>query len=289
MHRSLVFLSVLLLFALVGSARAASPWTPVDTGLDYGVFTPVDEPDSPIRIAIVRIDPTYYDFSLHTVSEEGGPALSLDEWASRHELAVLINASMYLPDVRSSTGYMRNGDHLNNPRIGTKLGSFFVAGPDSTSLPRADLLDRTVDPWETIISHYRVVVQNYRLVSNGRRILWAPGGPLYSIAAIGQDAAGSILFIHCREPITAYDFANILLGLPINIHDVAYVEGGPQAGLMLRTPATYQAWAGRHRVDFWSSGNPKAPLPNVIGVRRRALPDGTGLFPRPGDRPLAQP
>jgi hypothetical protein len=284
----------------VDLARAddAPGWTELDTGLQLGVFTAPDAPDGPERIVAVRIDPAYYEFSLHTTSEEGEPALSLAEWGRRHDLNAVINASMYLPDARTSTGYLRNGEHLNNPRIGGNLGAFFVFGPQSpdlpqadlpqADLPQADLLDRTADPWEALLPQYRSVVQNYRLIGANRRILWPQGGPLYSVAAVGQDASGAILFLHCREPITAWRFATILLALPIDIRDVMYVEGGPQAGLYLRTPLRTDVWMGRHPADFWSGGNAAAPLPNVLGARRKATPPQPGLFPDDRERPVPQ-
>jgi hypothetical protein len=279
----------------VDLARAddAPGWTELDTGLQLGVFTAPDAPDGPERIVAVRIDPAYYEFSLHTTSEEGEPALSLAEWGRRHDLNAVINASMYLPDARTSTGYLRNGEHLNNPRIGGNLGAFFVFGPQSpdlpqADLPQADLLDRTADPWEALLPQYRSVVQNYRLIGANRRILWPQGGPLYSVAAVGQDASGAILFLHCREPITAWRFATILLALPIDIRDVMYVEGGPQAGLYLRTPLRTDVWMGRHPADFWSGGNAAAPLPNVLGARRKATPPQPGLFPDDRERPAPQ-
>ncbi|MGJ3521445.1 phosphodiester glycosidase family protein [Nitratidesulfovibrio sp. D1] len=273
-------------------------WTELDTGLQLGIFPAPDAPDGPERIVAVRIDPAYYEFSLHTTSEEGEPALSLTDWARRHDLNAVINASMYLPDARTSTGYLRNGAHLNNPRIGGNLGAFFVFGPLSSDLPQADLpqadlpqadlLDRTADPWETLLPQYRSVVQNYRLIGANRRILWPQGGPLYSVAAVGQDGSGAILFLHCREPLTAWRFATILLALPIDIRDVMYVEGGPQAGLYLRTPVRTDIWMGRHPADFWSGGNAAAPLPNVLGARRKATPPQPGLFPDGRERPTPQ-
>ncbi|WP_245590879.1 phosphodiester glycosidase family protein [Nitratidesulfovibrio termitidis] len=272
-----------------GTLTDESPgWTELDTGLQLGIFPAPDAPDGPERIVAVRIDPAYYEFSLHTTSEEGEPALSLTEWARRHDLNAVINASMYLPDARTSTGYLRNGAHLNNPRIGGNLGAFFVFGPLSPDLPQADLLDRTADPWEELLPQYRSAVQNYRLIGANRRILWPQGGPLYSVAAVGQDGSGAILFLHCREPLTAWRFATILLALPIDIRDVMYVEGGPQAGLYLRTPMRSDIWMGRHLADFWSGGNAAAPLPNVLGARRRATPPQPGLFPDGRERPVPQ-
>lgn len=270
-----------LLLALVAHPAHAGTWSDVDTGLQIAVFSPPETPEGPTVLVALRIDPNVWDFSLHTATGDGGTPLSLGAWAERLGLTAAINASMYLPDVRTSTGYLRAGEHINNQRITTKFGSFFVADPDDPSLPGADLLDRTTDPWSERLPHYRMVVQNYRLISANRRILWPQGGPVYSIAAVGQDASGSIIFLHCREPMTAYDFATMLLTLPLDIRDVMYVEGGPQAGLLLHTQEQTRIWMGRHRADFWGTGNAEAPLPNILGVKRRPDRCTRPLFEQP--------
>ena len=318
-------------------------WQPLEKGLELGLF-PARFGDSDFEVVVLRIDPAEFVFSVYTVSQSGR-SLSLGEWASRHGLVAVINASMYLPDGVTSTGYLRAGETINNGRIVSKFGAFFVAEPmesdlpkekqpvsgteenggaeamqkpgeetirssstqalplsgevsgesasaDSTAsfeakaslsdtssvsplerpvspLPEADILDRSVDEWESVLPRYRMVVQNYRLISADRRLLWTPGGPRHSIAAVGKDGAGHILFFLCREPLTGVEFGTLLLQLPIDVHVVMYAEGGSQAGLFLDSMLRKQVWMGRHVTDIWTSGNLSAPLPNVIGIRRK--------------------
>ena len=168
--------------------------------------------------------------------------MPLEAWATRKGLIAATNASMYLPDGVTSTGYLRTGETVNNGRVVSKFGAFFVAGPDSPDLPGADLLDRSTDDWENLLPHYSMVVQNYRMISADRRLLWKPGGPKHSISAVGRDGTGAILFILCREPITGVDFGALLLALPIDVRVVMYTEGGSLAGLFLRTPVRSQIW-----------------------------------------------
>ena len=204
------------------------------------------------------------------------PALTLGQWADSHDLVAAINASMYLPDGVTSTGYMRQDDYINNKRLVRRFGAFFVAGPRQEGLPRADILTREDPQWQELLEQYRLVIQNYRMINDERRILWSPGGPLYAISAVAEDGAGKILFLHCREPLEAYSFAHALLHLPLDVRTVMYVEGGMQAGLVIRSPGLHQELRGRHLADFWVTGNVRAQLPNVLGIRRRhapALPD----------------
>ncbi|WP_294512940.1 phosphodiester glycosidase family protein [uncultured Bilophila sp.] len=244
------------------------PWEDLEEGLQLGLFPARFNGGGSFEMVILRIDPARYDFTVETASAEGR-ALSLGDWATRKDLVAAINASMYLPDGVTSTGYLRSGETVNNGRIVSRFGAFFVAGADDESLPGANLLDRSTDDWENLLTHYRMVVQNYRMISSERHLLWKPGGPRHSISAVGRDGTGAILFILCREPLTGVDFGTLLLALPIDVRLVMYTEGGSQAGLLVRTQARRDVWMGRYWADFWVSGSQGAPLPNVIGVRRR--------------------
>ena len=107
------------------------------------------------------------------------------------------------------------------------------------------------------------------MISSDRRILWSPGGPLYSISAVAEDGEGHILFLHCREPVEAYAFAQQLLHLPLDVRTVIYVEGGGQAGLLLRSNALRRELRGKSVADFLVTGDSAALLPNVLGARKK--------------------
>lgn len=261
--------------------RAA--WTQLEPGLAFGEF---QLNDGEARLTALRIDPARFDFILCASSQDGRPARTLGDWGEQYDLTAAINASMYLPDGSTSTGYMRQDGHVNNKRLVQRFGAFFVARPDSPNLPPAAILDRDSPDWRQRIDHYGLVVQNYRMINAERRILWAPGGPLYSISAVAQDGDGQILFLHCREPVEAYAFAQQLLHLPLDVRTVMYVEGGAQAGLLVRSASLRRELAGRHAVSFLVTGNLKATLPNVLGARRKAAP-ATGA-PASGTEPSAQ-
>lgn len=264
-------------------SRDVADWETLEPGLELGRFLGgPSTSDRPLEIVVLRIDPARFEFSIHSASDPAtqppvaGLSLSLRDWAAHNKLVAVINAGMYLPDGMTNTGYLRVGEHFNNDRVVNRFGAFFVTRPrmaadaTGTLLPGAALLDRTNATWEDWLPRYDMVVQNYRLISANRKNLWQAGGPEHSIAAIGTDNAGRILFIHCREPLTGLNLGRLLLEMPVDIRTVMYVEGGGQAGLLVDTPALSQIWMGRHPADFWTDGNVNAPLPNVIGVRRKA-------------------
>ncbi len=242
-------------------------WDVLNEGLQLGCFTGVVN-NNEFEVVIVRINPYYYDFSLHMASQNGR-AFSLYDWSRRHNLDVAINASMYLTDGFTSTGYLRNADHINNRRIASKFGAFFVADPHNPNLPSANILDRDIDNWEEIIPQYRIVIQNFRLISADRKLLWRSKNIAHSIAAVARDGEGCLLFIHTRYPMSDSNFGELLLSLPIDIRVVMYVEGGSQAGLFLRSPAFTRLWIGKHPVDILDIDHTSSLLPNIIGVRRK--------------------
>lgn len=248
-------------------AQGGAQWLPLEPGLDFGEFR---LEGAEFRLTVLRIDPKRFDFLLCASSADGKGPRALDTWGQERDLVAAINASMYLPDGATSTGYMRGAGHINNPRLVERFGAFFVACPDSEDLPSAAIVDRDAPDWKERIARYDLVIQNYRMINADRRILWSPGGPLYSISAVAQDGAGRILFLHSRTPVEAYAFAQQLLHLPLDVRTVMYVEGGAQAGLLVRSHSLRRELGGVHAPSLLVTGNLKALLPNVLGVRRKS-------------------
>lgn len=248
------------------NAEGRNPWQTLEPGLEFGEFKLAG---SDSRLTALRIDPAKFDFTLCSASEDGGAPRSLSQWAGEKDLSAAINASMFLPDNRTSTGYMRSGGHINNGRIMERFGAFFVAGPKKAGLPRARIIDKDEPDWRAAIADYDTVIQNYRMTNSQRRILWSPGGPHYSISAVAQDGEGRILFLHSRLPVEAYSFVQEILHLPLDARTIMYVEGGAQAGLLVQSGGLRRELTGPHAPSLLVTGNLKAALPNVLGIRPR--------------------
>ena len=271
---SFVLLAALLLCAGAGEGcQAESPdWVNVEDGVESVVLTlPVSSnstavESTPAEVAILRLDPNVVDFELLMASELG-QARTLSEWARQYDLIAAINASMYLPDGLTSTGYMRRDGHANNDRVVNGFGAFFVAMPDTADLPSAAVLDRNLDDWEGLLSHYRIVIQNFRMMDSEGQPLWNGTTRPFSIAAVGQDAGGKILFFHSSQPLTVNAFVQGLLALPLDIKRLMYVEGGYQAAMLVNSPGQTEIWTGKYSPLLQVSA--LQPLPNVIGVKRK--------------------
>lgn len=249
----------------------ASPlsWRTLAPGMDLAELEHTQ--DGTLRITVLRIDPDLYDFDLYSATWEGGGPLSLKQWGASFQLVAGINAGMFQQDGLTNTGFMRRGTQINNPRLGDRLGSAFVSGPRKAGLPRAAVLDRSQDDWETLLPLYDNVVQNFRLLGPNGSQLWPEHGATHSIAAVGLDAKGHILFLHSRSASTVHRFVSALIASPdLALVTAMYVEGGAQAELMIRLPEFSRIWAGQSPVDLlFAPGAVEIPLPNILGVKTR--------------------
>lgn len=289
-------LCVLALFFLAGTSALADTnlplaFNPVRPGVEFAM-TSMDKDDAGFTenyFIAIRIDPKKNVFALCMASEKG-EALSLADWCAEERLLAGINAGMYLPDKKTNTGYMRNGDSINNAVMGGRLGAFFVADRKNRRLPQADILERSLKGWQARLYRYGIVAQNYRLVSSQGELLWEPGKAANSIAVVAKDAKGRILLVLCQKPLTVEAFTYQLKRFIPDVGVVMYVEGGTQAGIFLRvaTPGGNESakpralpgatvhhvpggfvhvWKGRQSL-LGLAGSSAALLPNIIGVRQ---------------------
>lgn len=223
-------------------------------------------PSVTAKVTLLRIDPAQFDFTLYMASEKGRKSLA--EICKAEGFAAAINAGMFLPDGLTGTGYLRQGDHVNNGRLAANFGSFFMAAPLREGIPPARLMDRTAHEWEAALADYALVMQNYRMTTATGRVIWKPADRLHSVAALSQDARGNILFIFCSDPVPAVEFMNALLALPLDISSVMYLEGGIEAALVVNAGGVFTMQTGRHASGLWSGGA-NLEIPNVLGIRHK--------------------
>ena len=178
---------------------------------------------------------------------------------------------MYEHDYLTSTGFMKNYDHVNSPNIHPKFGAIMAFNPlDSvkSKVPKVQIIDMYEQDWEEIVSNYHTLIQNYRLITLRQENAWQQSDQIYSIAAVGMDKNGNVLFIFSCAAHSGHDFANILLSLPISIENAMYVEGGPAATLYFSAEGSVLDKFGSYETGVYASDNSKkpSPIPNVIGI-----------------------
>jgi hypothetical protein len=267
-------------------------WTKVLPGLSLARFNADFEAVKGVRrnmehpgLIVLRIDPDTFRFRLLTASElESDNSRSLVQWGREYNLVAAINAGMFWSDQRTSTGYLRNYQHMNQGRIHPDYGGFLVFNPRSgDGVPRVQIVDRYHrSDWQSLLDKYASVVQSYRLIGRKGEIAWERRERRYTASCIAEDGEGRILFLHTRKPMSMRSFGRRLLDLPLGIDVCIFTEGGNHAGLYLKTPLLTRMWPGTAGTGFWSGGK-MASVPNVIGVepRKRSLqwPD-FGIAPR---------
>ena len=88
---------------------------------------------------------------------------------------------------------------------------------------------------------------------------------------IGMDKKGNALFIFTRSPYSVHNFINILLQLPLSIHNAMYLEGGPEASFYLNHNKFEIRKFGSFETGFNldDSNSTFWPIPNVIGIKKK--------------------
>jgi hypothetical protein len=220
-------------------------------------------------LTLLYFDPARFELRLLTAAEQG-EARSADRWLEDFGLVAVVNSSMYMPNHRS-TGLMVNHERVNNPAVNPTFGGFLAFGS----------ADPGLDPWlfigedcegfsvEEIRRDYPVVVQNYRLLDcAGESITWTDTRS-YSAAAIGRDSRGWLVMAHSGVACPTSEFARWLALPRFGLTDAHFVEGGPDASLMLRDGGQELRVIGS-RPGVRPSGF--RDVPNVLGVVARPEP-----------------
>jgi len=246
-------------------------WKRVDEGLSIGEFTSGETSkieDS--KITIVRIDPRVYSFKLLCASEHGRIKMTAKKWCQEHNLISAINAGMYQEDGIKNVGYMKNFNHLNNPRLSPVYQAVLAFHPTEPTLPAVQIIDLKCQDFETLRFKYQTLIQNIRMISCRQENVWSKQDKTWSMAVFGMDKNGEGLFIFAKSRYSGHDFADILLSIPISIRNAMYLEGGQQASLYFSAKDVKF-----EKVGFPVSLNvnetlPVArPIPNVIGIVRK--------------------
>lgn len=264
------FWGIILLF-LSHHVLAHAEWQELEPGLELGVFSsPIPSTIGDSLIHLLRIDVGRFDLTLLNASApEQGNVLTARQWSRRHGLIAAINASMYQTDFKTSVSYMRTRNHINNPWL-SKDKSVLAFDRAQQTAPPVKMIDRECESFDAWRQTYQTFVQSIRMISCRRRNVWAQQSKRWSIAAIGIDGGGRILFIHSRSPYSTHDLINILLTLPIDIRQAMYAEGGAEAQLYINSKGHEYEFTGIRDASAANAQDHNAwPIPNIVGVVRR--------------------
>jgi hypothetical protein len=239
--------------------------------------TPSEVGDS--RITVLRMDPEHWDLELAGASLSGETVgRSAREWCERSELVACTNAGMFATDHSTHVGYLRFREHTNSSRVNDyqSVAAFDPRGVGSSdqTLPRFRIFDLDA-PGVTmagILDDYASAVQNLRLVKRPGSNRWSRQEKRWSEAALGEDAAGRILFVFTRSPFSMHDLVRELLAADIGLVSAQHLEGGPEAQLFIGVGEEPREMFGSYETAFREddTNDQTWPVPNVLGVRPRS-------------------
>ncbi|MFB3886669.1 MAG: phosphodiester glycosidase family protein [Thermodesulfobacteriota bacterium] len=276
MKRTATLLAILVITSWTGfppdCLPSDDPWKKVDQGLFVGEFdAPQKSTAKDSKITIVRVDPKFYSFKLLSASEHGKLRMTLKKWSEEHRLICAVNAGMFQKDGITNVGYMKNFNHINNPRLASTYKTVLAFNPVAPTVPEIQIIDLTCQDFKKHQFLYQTFIQNIRMISCQRENVWSKQEKAFGMAVFGIDKGGNALLIFTESPYSGYDFVNILLSLPISIYNAMYLEGGPQANLYFSSNESQFERIGRYATDQETDTRAVArPIPNVIGIVKKS-------------------
>lgn len=277
MRRVTLFLTIsslflLMLFVSSDGISQDGPWIKVDEGLFLvHLDPPYETPIKDSKITIVKINPMYYSLKLLCASEFGKVRSTAKEWCKKYTLISAINAGMYQKDGLTNVGYMKNFSHLNNSRLNSAYKAVLAFNRVDDDVPEIQIIDLKCQDFEKLKSKYQTFVQNIRMISWNQENVWSKQNKRWSLAVLGMDKGGNVLFIFSETPYSGYEFNNILLSLPISIFNAMYLEGGREAslyfsanGFVLDKAGIYESGLNENAIRSGAH-----PIPNVIGIIKK--------------------
>ncbi len=272
----------LLTVGLLGlPASSGAGWRTLDTGLDLGEFrSTLRTVAGDSMVVVLRIDPAVWKLRVLCAGVAGAAGVSgnltAKQWCQREGLSAAINAGMFSSDYHAHIGYLRSGKHINCPSS-NQYRSVAAFCPRREGIPRFRIfdLDQPGGSIAALNADYDCVVQNLRLIKRPSLNCWSPQENRWSEAALGEDTQGRVLFVFSRSPYSMHDFNVVLTGLPIGLECAQHLEGGPEAQLYLRTAAFELEVVGSYETGFRQDDSNQSawPIPNVLGIVRRVVPD----------------
>ncbi len=222
------------------------------------------------HLTVVRVDLRRYRLAVLSAVRDGAPR-PLDAWVRDFQLTGGINAGMFLPN-RRPVGTLHDRGEVLSDRNPARFNA--IVGWD----PRGDGAALGVggagcpEGRAGLLSRYASAVQGFRMMIDcrGRARPW-PTQRIYSAAAFGRDRDGRAVFLHSRTPYRMDELSEMIVDLDLGVRGLVYMEGGPEASLIVRAPGARVTEMGSWEDGFNPNDDNRAlwDLPSVIGFRPR--------------------
>lgn len=248
-------------------------WKEVNEGLYLTeIRSPIKSKFGNSKITVLKIDPEYYNFSLISSKETGEENRTAKEWAKKKNLIAVINAGMYQGDYKTSTGFMKNYNFINNGKLNTNnYNSIIAFNRKDERVPEFQIIDLKCQNWKKLKNKYNSFSQGIRMIDCNQKNKWGQQNKKWSMSAIGKDKQGNALFMFARSPYSVHDFNKIILNSKLDIYNAMYLEGGPEASFYLNSNGTNVEKFGSYETGFNENddNNQYWPIPNVIGITKK--------------------
>jgi uncharacterized protein YigE (DUF2233 family) len=269
---------MITLVLLLAAVQPAIDWKQLEPGLELAVVgASIKSSHNDSKFTLVRIDPEKHDLKLLMVSELGGKKRTAPKWAKQYKLSVAVNAGMFEAYGDQSTAhfYMQNYKHINNPKIAGQ-NAFLAFNRKDDSVPRVQIVDRRCQDFKKLRKKYHTIIQGIRMVDCNQKNTWSLQKKKWSMVVVAVDKKGRVLFIFTRSPYRVHNYIKMLLALPLQIHNMMYLEGGPEASFYVDAGKTKIEKFGSYETGFNEDDNNSEfwPIPNVIGVAKKVSPEG---------------
>lgn len=250
-------------------------WNQLDKGIWYAEYKAIRTSNiSDSKISIIKIDPSNYNFELKIAAQTDSIFRTLPEWCEKESYIFGINAGMYsLANRLKATGFMRNGDYINNPVFKDAFNALLAFNPKSSSLPKIIIIDLINEKYEDYKSEYQCYVQSIRLIDNtGKAIYWSEKSKLScSMTLLAIDKKGNILFLFTRSPYKPNEMIDFMLLSDLKIKTAMYLEGGPEASFYINLSDTAFGKFGSYVSQTYPTDKNSEfrKMPNIIGVKQK--------------------
>lgn len=253
----------LLLFTFIGSSEIN--WKTIDDGMYLRRYNaPMKSSHDSSVITILKINPKKYQLDIYSSFIR----YTAEEWSDKENLIAVINPGMY-DNQGKNMGFMKQYNNLLNSNFNNDK-AILCFNPKNDSLPAAQIIDRDFQDWRALVNQYESCTQSIRMIDFIGNNKWSKQEKKWSTVAVAMDKDGNILFIHSRSPYRVQDFVNMLLKAHLNIKNMMYLEGGPEASMYINYNGFQVRNIGSYETNFYESNNNNEfwTLPNVIGIKK---------------------
>lgn len=250
-------------------------WTTLTKGMEYReINAPKKSFIGDSKLAILRMDPSQFQFDLFTATQHDSIPKSVQKWSDSFHLMVAFNAGMYdLNQPLISRAYLKNGKHLNNGQLLEDFNLMMALGPKpKRQRSNIEVLDLTCANWEQEKNNFKGFAQGLRMIDcNASPMYWKKKIQSCSMLVAAEDQKGWFYLIFTRSPYTHNQMIDFMKQMPGGLHDAIYLEGGPETSLLINVNGHHIKKVGSWVSTTWESDANKHfwPLPNIVGVRKK--------------------